>query len=116
MRAHATTETIGYTHEHELPDGSYLCLDCELTYDITPGEPMVMYYPDGSGYPGSPPTAELTSVRVTELSGEDWKLTRPEHVELFQFFDAWVPTTKEDHEWAEWFFDHQPDIDYGRED
>lgn len=25
---------------------------------VSPGEPMVMYYPDGSGYPGSPPEVE----------------------------------------------------------
>jgi len=31
-------------------------MDIEFTVDATlwPGEPMVRYYPDGSGYPGSP--------------------------------------------------------------
>jgi hypothetical protein len=28
----------------------------EVTID--PGEPMVLYYPDGSGHPGSPPSIE----------------------------------------------------------
>lgn len=27
----------------------------EIRADISPGEPMVLYYPDGSGYPGSGP-------------------------------------------------------------
>jgi hypothetical protein len=41
-------------------------------YDITmnvdyyydKGEPMVMYYPDGSGHPGSPPSVEIAQVYV----------------------------------------------------
>jgi len=39
----------------------------EITYaidtDLTSGERMVMYYLDGSGYPGSPPSAEITGAR-----------------------------------------------------
>lgn len=34
------------------------CPVCRLgrvTCEIDPGEPVVRYYPDGSGYPGSPP-------------------------------------------------------------
>lgn len=42
----------------------------ELTVDVDyvayPGEAMVMYYPNGDGYPGSPPYAELLNVRVVE--------------------------------------------------
>jgi len=39
-------------------------LDCpvcgsELEVGVTPGEPAVMYYRDGSGYPGSGPEVEL---------------------------------------------------------
>ena len=46
-------------------------LDVEIDYEVTPGEPMVWYYADGSGYPGSPPECELLGVRVTrtEASG-----------------------------------------------
>lgn len=40
-------------------------LDVELSYRVTPGEPMVRYCPDGSGYPGSPPECELEAVHVT---------------------------------------------------
>lgn len=42
-----------------------LSLEIELEYDFNPGEPMVRYYPDGSGYPGCSPSAELVSVTVT---------------------------------------------------
>lgn len=34
----------------------------------TPGEPMRMYYPDGSGHPGSPAEFEIIAVRI---EGED---------------------------------------------
>ena len=34
--------------------------DVECTF--YPGEPMVMYYPDGSGYPGSPDDVECISI------------------------------------------------------
>lgn len=37
------------------------CPSCglgEVEVGMDPGEPMVMYYPDGSGHPGSPPGPE----------------------------------------------------------
>lgn len=40
-------------------------VDLELEFSYTPGEPEVRYYPDMSGYPGSPPEVELLSVVVT---------------------------------------------------
>ncbi len=48
-------------------------LTVDVRYKSHPGEPMVMYYPDGSGYPGSPPEAELLGVCVTrwEVEGDD---------------------------------------------
>jgi len=52
--------------------GKQSSLYVEVEFDATPGEPMVRYYPDGSGYPGSPPNAELTGVRVLswDIDGE----------------------------------------------
>ena len=35
------------------------CVEVLLDVDAEPGERAVRYYPDGSGYPGSPPTAEF---------------------------------------------------------
>jgi len=45
----------------EIGNGS---LEVSIEYKYYPGEPMVMYYPDGSGYPGSPAGAELIDVYV----------------------------------------------------
>lgn len=37
-------------------------------FSVIPGEPMVRYYPDGSGYPGSPPEiGSIDSVEVEEV-------------------------------------------------
>lgn len=33
-----------------------------VNYHYDKGEPMVMYYPDGSGHPGEPPSAEIYEV------------------------------------------------------
>ena len=49
-------------------------LSIEYYYDR--GEAMVMYYPDGSGHPGSPPSAEIQAVYagdvdIYELLGTD---------------------------------------------
>ncbi len=48
-------------------------LTVSIRYKAHRGEPMVMYYPDGSGYPGSPPEAELLGAYVTrwEVEGDD---------------------------------------------
>lgn len=46
--------------------------DCfvEADFRVIPGEPMVRYYPDGSGYPGSPPEIDcVDSVRLIECEG-----------------------------------------------
>ena len=32
---------------------TYLGREIEVEYEYTPADPEVMYYPDGSGYPGS---------------------------------------------------------------
>ena len=39
-------------------------LEIEIAFEALPGEPMVMYYRDGSGYPGSSPSADLLGVHV----------------------------------------------------
>tara|TARA_R110001606_G_C15037853_1_gene611827 strand:- start:350 stop:595 length:246 start_codon:yes stop_codon:yes gene_type:complete len=36
----------------------------EVDYTYTPGEKQVMYYPNGDGYPGSPPEIEINSLNV----------------------------------------------------
>jgi len=44
--------------------GHQSSLDVRIEYDAQPGEPMVRYYPNGDGYPGSPPTADYRNVYV----------------------------------------------------
>jgi len=55
-----------------------------IEYDYEPEEPMVMYYPDGSGYPGSPAMVEVTSVTLHSGRKVEWdsipEATR-EHIE-----------------------------------
>ena len=50
----------------------------DIDYKVWKGEPMVRYYPDGSGYPGSPPELEILGVVVTYVSGETYDKGRPE--------------------------------------
>lgn len=39
-------------------------VDVTVSGYYSPEEPMVMYYPDGSGYPGCPAEFELQSVQI----------------------------------------------------
>lgn len=77
------------------------CLEVEVEFDATPGEPMVRYYSDGSGYPGSPPEVEVTKVTVLEVTDEYttkkrdelddpayWDKVADEFVE--DNFDGWI--------------------------
>lgn len=50
----------------------------EIEFEYSPGEPMVRYYPDGSGYPGSPPELNVIRVVVTRLSNDSWDKNRQE--------------------------------------
>ena len=55
-----------------------LTVEASLDVNVYPGEPMVRYYADGSGYPGSPPEAELLKVyieRAWHADGNEVKLT-----------------------------------------
>lgn len=38
-----------------------------VDYDYNPGEGMVMYYADGSGHPGEPPSAEIQAVYAGDV-------------------------------------------------
>jgi hypothetical protein len=39
----------------------------DVNYYYDKGEPMVMYYPDGSGHPGEPPSAEIQEVYAGDV-------------------------------------------------
>ncbi len=60
-----------YETEIELGSRSLFCT-VAIDYDYDPGEPMVRYYRDGSGYPGSPATVAAFNVEVTsaDIGGE----------------------------------------------
>lgn len=47
---------------NELIEFRGVILDVELDYE--PSEPMVMYYSDGSGYPGSPAEIGIISIKI----------------------------------------------------
>lgn len=67
-----------YETELELGERALFCT-VYVEFDANPGEPMVRYYPDGSGYPGSPPSIEPTLVQVTTAEiGEGEILNREE--------------------------------------
>ena len=38
-----------------------------VSYYHNPGEPMVMYFSDGSGHPGEPPSFEIQAVYAGEI-------------------------------------------------
>lgn len=61
--------TIGWTFEDEndIAPIKAEAFEFSIDYDITPGERMVMYYPDGSGYPGSPTEVELIGFRCDKI-------------------------------------------------
>lgn len=42
-----------------------------IGYSCTPGEEMVRYYPDGSGYPGSPPECEWEILEINKVDVYD---------------------------------------------
>jgi len=82
-------------------------IEVTLQVKLYPGEPMVRYYPDGSGYPGSPPEAEVVRVLVDGVwafDGHEVKLTREQlselEEELFMYFynnpEVWEDTAFEE--------------------
>lgn len=68
------------------------CLYIELTImvDVTFGEPKVMYYPDGSGYPGSPDEAEISGIIIEEcfdLDDNDVEVSEALETAVEEFLD-----------------------------
>lgn len=51
-------------------------VEFEVSYHYHPGDRQVQYYPDGSGYPGSPPDIEIEKIEYmgadfTEVLGDN---------------------------------------------
>ena len=68
------------SYETEIEIGS-MFLTIDIGYDAYPGEPMVMYDSNGTGYPGSPPSVEILDVVVTSVSGETYDKNRSELID-----------------------------------
>ena len=72
-----TTDQI--TTEHCLEELGRLergGIEFDVKWDIQLAEPMVQYYADGSGYPGSDACAEPIGVKVTAAWNDDWFVIR----------------------------------------
>ncbi len=80
----ATLEDLGHASS----------LEVEIEYDAWEGEPMVMYYPNGDGYPGSDPGVELQGVRVTRWDIGDEERPRGDTL-LWLLLDAIAETEVE---------------------
>ena len=50
------------------PERQMVTIEGSVRYTCTPGEPMVRYYKDGSGYPGSPPEVEFFDPMVMAIT------------------------------------------------
>jgi len=57
-------------------------IEFDVDFDYTPGEPMVMYYADGSGYPGSDPEIEINSITHKGTDFTDFLIGRMPYEEL----------------------------------
>lgn len=70
----STKVTINYTFEDEdgiNPTSQPATFEFELTCSYSPGERMVRYFSDGSGYPGSPPEVEILSVKLLSVQPDE---------------------------------------------
>jgi hypothetical protein len=45
----------------------YKGFDLDVEFDYTPEEPMVMYYPDGSGYPGCAAEVDILEILLCDI-------------------------------------------------
>lgn len=74
----------------EAGKGQQVYVEFELHGELDPGEPMVRYYPDGSGYPGSLPYVEYHSCFVTRIIGENYDYKRRDRPDYFELLDKIV--------------------------
>lgn len=71
-----------------------LFVEVTAVVEVTPGEPMVRYYPDGSGYPGSLPDAELLEVVIDVAEDINCEPVEIDEEELYHYldenYDLWI--------------------------
>lgn len=71
----------------ELGKNLGIALEVEIDFDVTPAEPQVRYFADGSGDPGCPASFEITNVRVLQYSNDSIVVKRSERPDWFAFLD-----------------------------
>ena len=57
-------------------------IEFEVGFDYHPAEEMVMYYSDGSGYPGC--TAGIDGIYDLKHNGEDWSDFIDDYAEIIE--------------------------------
>jgi hypothetical protein len=76
--------------------------NCTVDWSECPGEPMVMYYPDGSGYPGC--DASVDCIDYVEVNECEYVIRRPDHYYSDDQPEDWGDTT----EWGYTDFSDRP--------
>jgi hypothetical protein len=96
MRRALITEVIRWTVDDELgenPTGKLGVIDFDLTTEITPAVPVVMYDSNMEGSPGCPACAEVVSAVCTGvwLDDEDRRAPTAEELQAFNdWFFVWL--------------------------
>lgn len=98
MSARRTTHTV----ELSCVSLGSVEVDLEITGIYQPGEARVDYYPDGSGYPGSPDEFELTEVKALYACGEHWQLWPAQRPDWFAYVQSCAENyVHENWDWVE---------------
>lgn len=64
-----------------------MTIEAQVVAWYEPGEPMVRYYPDGSGYPGSPPEMTIERIEAYRITGETYDYQRSDNPDWFDLLD-----------------------------
>lgn len=95
---------VNYQETIEELGKSLSWVDLDIEAMVYPGEDMVMYYPDGSGYPGSPPEVEILNItamcfETVEASRCTYRNEKPDWFELLDhIIYSYVMKRKEDYD------------------
>jgi hypothetical protein len=83
--------TVMYeTTLEELGKNKTLEVEVAIELSVLPGDAAVKYYPEGSGYPGSPTEVEIVGCRVEEICGNGYGVIRENRLEYFELLDEIV--------------------------
>jgi len=88
LRSNRTTRLSAWLEEAGKGEQVYVEFECYGEFD--PGESMVRYYSDGSGYPGCPPSVEYHGCYATRITGENYDYKRRDRLDWFELLDKIV--------------------------